>query len=98
MVCAYDNEGAISFPAALDYVIGVDGSEKLSKVDECTFIDKGIVDIIGKFKNEKVAWLNPDYNIVKGTSFTCCYVTSIICDLVKRNDTKIGEIVWGGKQ
>jgi hypothetical protein len=31
--------------------------------------------IIGKLMNQKVAWVKPEYSIVKGNSFTCCYVT-----------------------
>lgn len=81
IVSAFDNDGALSFPAALDYVIGVDGLEfgkgkGKQRNTDITFIKNSIVNAHCKAAMYKVAWTNPDYNYVVGNSFTCGVVTA----------------------
>jgi len=98
IVSAFDNEGAVSFPAALDHVVGVDGSESLLDIKDYIIKQNSIVNIVGKSKYQKVAWTFPDYNIVKGNSFTCCYVTAIISNLLQNNGSKrLQELLFSGK-
>jgi len=83
IISAFDNDGAVSFPAALNHVIGVDGAEYIDSIGDYITIERDIVNVVGKMKYQKVAWIKPDYNIVKGNSFTCCYITAIICRMVQ---------------
>lgn len=73
LVAAYDNEGAISFPAALNNVIGVDSSIEL---DNERFMDAGIVDVFVKSKYLRVPWIDGKMTLVKGNSFACALVTA----------------------
>ena len=66
LVAAYDNEGAVSFPAALDNVIGVDSN---LRVDETKYLESGIVDILCKSKFMRVPWNDGKMTLVKGNSF-----------------------------
>ena len=88
IVSAFDNDGAVSFPAALNNVIGVDANETIATIKDFEYIENSIVNVIGKLMNQKVAWVKPEYNIVKGNSFTCCYVTAKIIEMLK-NDSII---------
>lgn len=78
IVSAFDNYGAISFPAALDNVIGVDGDDNITETFDFRRVENSVVNIIGRNKNLKVAWTEPPFNIVRGTSYTCCFVTAHI--------------------
>ncbi len=81
IVSAFDNYGAISFPAALNYVIGVD-SAPIIESDNPIILENNIVNIIGKSTYKKVAWVNPLYNVIKGTSFTCGEITAWIARMI----------------
>lgn len=76
IVSAFDNYGAVSFPAALDDVIGVDGQLGLSSKINYILVNNSIVNVIGKIKTQKVPWINPDYILVKGNSFICAELSA----------------------
>jgi uncharacterized NAD-dependent epimerase/dehydratase family protein len=82
IVSAFDNCGAISYPAAFDFVIGVDGADDIFSGSEYEWIDSSIVNIRAKGGLSRLAWVKPDYIIAGGTSFACAYATAIIaCQL-----------------
>lgn len=83
IVAAFNNEGTVSFPAALNNVLGVDSLKHYNSEEKYEFLEQGIVDVTGKQFNQRVAWTNPEYNIVRGNSFFCCYVTSYITKLLQ---------------
>ena len=74
IVSAYDNNGAVSFPAALKDVVGVDGNDTIP-TSQIRYNQKGIINAEGRLSNLRVPWTTPKYNIVKGTSFLCAKVT-----------------------
>ncbi|MFA6662199.1 MAG: hypothetical protein WCS56_04120, partial [Bacilli bacterium] len=47
-------------------------------LNDFKYVENSIVNIIGKARLQKVAWVNPEYNMVLGNSFTSCYVTGAI--------------------
>lgn len=47
IVAAFDNDGAVSYPAALPNVIGVDTSRKCRKLTEYEFVEGSIINIRG---------------------------------------------------
>ena len=63
LVSAFDNEGAISYPAAFDCVIGVDGSDLCRKVDDFIFYEDKILNVAAKGGMQRVKWCEPD-NII----------------------------------
>jgi len=80
LVSAFDNDGNVSFPAALQNVIGVDAQTLNIPHDQYIYIEGCIVNIVGKLRGIRVAWTDPDYIIVSGNSFLCAQVTSaIVC-------------------
>ncbi|NMA67388.1 MAG: S8 family serine peptidase [Clostridiaceae bacterium] len=82
IVSAFDNGGAVSFPAALESVIGVDSSLDFKTIRAYQYVENGIVDIVGKGTFQRVAWNDPDYIISQGNSFTCAYITALIAEAI----------------
>lgn len=80
IVSAFDNDGAISFPAALDYVIGVDVNKNIKK-GEIVFVKKGLVNILVYDKYYRTKWLNTK-TIIRGTSFACAYISGLLASQV----------------
>lgn len=91
LVSAYDNEGAISYPAFFDCVVGVDSSQKVNKRTKFEIVKKSCVNILGYGKNQKVAWVDPSYTIIEGNSFACANVSNVIIKLLVSGCAK-GEI------
>lgn len=83
IVSAYDNEGAVSFPAALNHVVGVDSGSELVKMQ---YLNYGIVDIFCKAEYMRVPWNDGKMTLVKGNSFSCALVTA---ELVKQKLRKV---------
>ncbi|MFR1517955.1 MAG: S8 family serine peptidase [Clostridia bacterium] len=90
IISAFDNNGAVSFPAALNNVIGVDGQENIDSLNGYIHVENSIVNIIGKLKNMRVAWLAPDYIIVKGNSFLCANITANVAKCLQEQ----GVVDW----
>ncbi len=88
IVAAYDNEGAVSYPAAFDSVIGVDASLDCRKGHEWIYIEKGIVNVLAKGGNHRLAWTSPQYIISQGASFSAGYITAIIAKQLKNGLVK----------
>lgn len=82
IVAAFDNDGAISYPAFFKEVIGVDTSYKSNKRTEYEYIHNSCVNILGYGKNQKVAWNNPLYTIIEGNSFACANITNVIINMI----------------
>ena len=98
LVSAFENSGAVSYPAAYHNVIGVDASYRCIHADDFVLVENSIVNIRAKGGNQRVAWFNPSYTINQGASFAAAYVTAYIAKLLQSGVdrelvlTKIGEI------
>jgi subtilisin family serine protease len=92
VVAAFDNDGAISFPAALDNVIGVDSSKSIKSINDFIYVENSLINVIGKNYIQKVAWTNPEYNMIAGNSFTCCYVTAKIAKMIQEGNYELKNI------
>lgn len=93
LVSAFDNEGAISYPAAFDCVIGVDGSDLCRKVDDFIFYEDKILNVAAKGGMQRVKWYEPDNIIVKGSSFACAHATNKIVNIYKNGIKSFEEIL-----
>lgn len=93
LVSAFDNEGAISYPAAFDCVIGVDGSDLCRKVDDFIFYEDKILNVAAKGGMQRVKWCEPDNIIVKGSSFACVHATNKIVNIYKNGIKSFEEIL-----
>lgn len=75
IVSAFDNSGAISYPAAFDNVIGVINGYHCSRIDDFEYVDDTVVNVAAKGNVQRVSWTTPDYIMIGGNSFACAHVT-----------------------
>lgn len=78
LISAFDNDGAVSYPAALENVIGIDISPDCNKKEEFELVEGSIIDIRGAGTYFRVKWVEPKNIIIKGSSFTASYITGLI--------------------
>jgi len=78
LVSAFDNNGAVSYPAAYDCVIGVDTSYRCFGKRDFVFIEDSMINLKAKGGNQRVAWNGPEYTIISGASFAAAHVTNEI--------------------
>ncbi len=83
IVSAYDNEGAISYPAAFDNVIGVDWSKYCSDGTKYFYVENSAVNILGLGALQKLPWANGDYRYVAGASFAAPYISGIVAKMLE---------------
>ena len=85
IVSAYDNDGAMSYPALFESVIGVSSSDNCINKDDYEYVENSCVNILAKGGLQRVAWVYPSYIFMSGNSFACAHVTVIIAKLLKDN-------------
>jgi len=88
IVSAFDNDMAMSFPAALDCVIGVDIHNECRRTDDFMFVENSPVNVLAKGGSHRLAWVNPSYIINQGSSFSCAYVTKFVIEELLRSSEK----------
>lgn len=107
IISAFDNESSISYPAAYKDVIGVDISNKYSKLNKFDAFNTNIVDIQGADVFYRTYGLLDKRIIVRGSSFLCSYISAIILNnephkFGKKNTFEIlkkyAEVVWDGER
>ena len=77
MIAAFDNGGAISYPAMFDEVIGVDIVRSYNNRDEIIVSQNGIVNVSVPERYYRARYAGK-MEILKGTSFACAYITGLI--------------------
>ncbi len=92
IVSAFDNAGAISYPAAFKNVIGVISGEKCNRVDDFQYYNDDVVNIAAKGSIQRVAWNNSKYIMMAGNSFACAHVTVQIAKYMKEGYVTLTEI------
>lgn len=78
IVCAFDNLGGLSYPAAFNSVIGVELSYNCKKINEYNYLINSPVDIQAFGLTQKVPWLNNEYKSVCSNSFSAPYITGAV--------------------
>ena len=91
IISAFDNEGGISYPAALPSVIGVDVVNDYSQQKPNVIISSSIVNVIVPNKFYRTIWGDKKV-ILKGTSFACGYVTGLLSNQMQA-DSERSEMV-----
>lgn len=82
LVAAFGNNGAITYPACLDSVIGVDLSSQLENNVGYTYIETGAVNVLGYPSQRNVFYPPNTRKMAVGTSFFCAHVTGMICKYI----------------
>lgn len=96
LISAFNNDGALSFPAALNGVIGVDAlnyskGKSKRKMEHVTYDKDSIVNVHCNSSMLRVAWTVPDYNFVVGNSFTCAVITAKIAKALSEGNQESEE-------
>lgn len=93
IVAAFDNSGAISYPAAFKNVIGVVSGATCKKVTELEYILSEYINIGAYGRIQKLAWYKPDYVMLGGNSFACAHTTVIIAGILAAGRVKKQDIL-----
>lgn len=80
VVAAFDNDGAMSYPAAFPSVLGVDISPKCRLIGQYEYIDDEIINLRG-FSGVLQTKIDDKVLSVSGTSFACALITAQIANL-----------------
>ena len=78
LVAAFDNMGAVSYPAAFDNVIGVDYTYGITSYKEFEFVENSIVNIRGTIKEQWIPWLNGKRTLLQGSSFLAPHISAFV--------------------
>ena len=82
LVSAFDNAGAISFPAYFNCVFGIDSSDGLGRNKDYIYVEDSCVNLICRGGNMRLAWKGGTYLLNQGTSFSAAYATTYIGKLL----------------
>ncbi len=80
IVSAFDNLGAVSYPAAFEEVIGVDIGADNMQIGEYEYVHNSLVNVRCPAKELKLPFLNNEYKNVIGSSFMAPYITNILIE------------------
>jgi uncharacterized NAD-dependent epimerase/dehydratase family protein len=93
LISAFDNAGAISYPAAFEQVIGVTSGQNCQHIDDFEYIDDKVVNIGAKGGIQRLAWDKPDYIMLGGNSFACAHVTVQAVQFMNQGIKEFGVIL-----
>lgn len=93
IVSAFDNTGAISYPAAFDCVIGVVTGFDIKNSKEWTFIEDSTVTVAGFGRMQRLAWTEPPYMMLAGSSFACAHITVLAAQYMRDGVTGLDNLL-----
>lgn len=82
VISAFDNFGAISYPAAFKCVIGVTSSKECRGKEDFVIYNDDVVNVGANGGLQRIAWDVPPYIIASGNSFACAHVTAKIAQII----------------
>lgn len=88
IIAAFDNNGAISYPAAFDNVIGVGSNKRCIKTTDFVFYENSPINIEAIGVAQRLLGLCGKYYDVIGSSFSAPYITSLIADYISNTNKK----------
>jgi len=83
LVSAFDNDGAISYPASLSSVIGVDVVNDYS-IHEIQVQNNSIVNVLVPQKYYRTTWIHNKKVILTGNSFACAEITGMLSNFIDK--------------
>ncbi|MHA6529493.1 DUF1611 domain-containing protein [Paenibacillus sp. BAC0078] len=78
IISAFDNSGGISYPAAFDFVIGVEAAQYCVRASDFFLPKDEVVDVYSKGGIHRVAWIDKKTSIRQGNSISAAYVTGYL--------------------
>lgn len=85
IVSAFDNDGAVSYPAAFKGVIGVDTSRKCRNVTEFEYVESDLINIRGFSGEQNLPDPAGEFKKFSGSSFVAPYITAMIAKWLMLN-------------
>lgn len=70
MVSSFDNDGRMSFPASIPYVIGVDITPNSYSAKDYFWIENSVVNVRCGIGKQRLPWLNSTMKSLEGSSIT----------------------------
>lgn len=92
IVAAFDNMGAVSFPAAFENVIGVYWSKEIINIKEYIYLENSPVNILGYSGLQRLPWKEGKYKNLAGSSFVAPHITNLILNFLSEGITELKEI------
>lgn len=78
LVSAFDNAGAISYPAHFDNVIGVTNADECTRNTDYYLIENSSVNVGAKGRAQRVHWLSDQTIVTHGNSYACAHFAGIL--------------------
>ncbi|MGM0124413.1 hypothetical protein IGI37_001790 [Enterococcus sp. AZ194] len=91
IVSAFDNDGAMSFPAAYNDVIGVSTSSECIYKGDYVYLENSPINILAKGNIQRVSWIKPKKIFLGGNSLACAHATSQILKIILGHTNKISK-------
>lgn len=82
IIAAFDNNGAVSYPAAYPFVIGVTNSVRCRTRKQVEYIHGSVINIGAHGNYQRLAWIQPDYILMEGNSFACAHVGILVAEII----------------
>lgn len=76
LVSAFENNGALTYPAAFEWVIGVATDHFRTAGAGLESVDDDIINIVDSVRRVRVPWLKGKYEMKSGSSFSCALISS----------------------
>lgn len=93
IIAAFDNGGAISYPASFDFVIGVDWSLDCTRVGQFEFVENSPINIRAIGSEQRVPWLENEFNFVNGSSFSTPHITNLVIEIIRKGFNSYEDIM-----
>lgn len=88
IVSAFDNNGAISYPAAFDVVTGVTSGSLCFRNNDFYFTDTETVNVCAKGRTQRLVWLQDSLLTGSGNSYACAHITGILSLYVDKEEPR----------
>lgn len=98
IVAAFDNGGAMSYPALFDSVIGVDIAANVKAHTEYVYVMNSPINIRGCALPQRLQWSKGKYLLARGSSFVAPYITGKIATMLQTKALSRQEILENLKQ
>lgn len=98
IVSAFDNDGAISYPAGFPNVIGVDSAQFCKGDYEYELVEGSVVNIRAKGSYQRLPWVQQPFIFLGGASFAAPYVSAYVAKIVESGVTDREQILSVLKQ
>lgn len=94
IVSAFDNLGALSYPASFDCVIGVLTGELCFSVNDFEYFENDIVNLGASGLSQRLPWKGDhEFRIISGNSLSCAYVSGKIIQLLHNEHVAKNQIL-----